>query len=166
MSKGYLSASPLATHRFVQGTMPRASSLELIRTMLNGMHGIGGIRVRLVADGIVVEGGGGLPFAFRVIGYDSDEQLLSLEGGLVQHGNGIFYLDPAEVTMTGNPAFVVMKVDKNNLSNTAWLPSAVSSVPADTPQHAYIPFYEYELTEGDPPSHSLKLVHHTGSVRI
>ncbi len=166
MSKSYFSSSPLASRRFIMGTQPSASTLELMRTMLSGMHGNKGITIRLEPDGIVVEGSSQHPFAFLVTDHDLDEQVLSIAGGFVQNGNGIFYLQPAEVSMTGDPAFVVMRVDRNNIDGSAWLESTVSSVPADTPEYAYIPFYEYELVEGDPPSHVLKVVHHIGSVRV
>lgn len=105
------------------------------------------------------------PFAFGVLSLNQSSKELEINEGLVSFPTARIYVPKTTITISGSPAFVVLKVNRTGTPAAEWLSSTVSSVPANTPQHIYEPYYEYRTSPASN-DHFLYLVHRAGSYTI
>lgn len=109
-------------------------------------------------------GGAGGKYAFGIKSFNGEK--LNLYKGLIKKGNAIVELSEAEITVTGDPSFIVLKVNKQDIAQSGWILNGLASVPGDTATIAHFPFYEYRnvSSAGKPVVLKLAYIHRSGSI--
>lgn len=146
-----------------------ANEVERMARCLNHVYGTGNVRVTPnVHGGLDIDSDGdqlgGIDLSIFALGIASLEgDTLVLNEGIITYGLVRTALAAKTIKLTGNPAFVIMMVNKANRS-AAWMPDALAAIPANTPKQLYIPYYEFDLVE--PSFYVLRRIHRLANGEI